>query len=75
MDDEVLPGDFGWMNTKSAAAYLGMNPRTLYRIIDEGDLPAYKFGRVIRLQRRHLDDYIERSRIQPGELGHLRGPD
>jgi excisionase family DNA binding protein len=29
---------------------LGVTLRTLYRLIDEGRLPAYKMGRVIRLR-------------------------
>jgi excisionase family DNA binding protein len=52
--------------------------RTLYRFIDEGQLPAYKMGRVIRLQAHEVDAFIERARIAPGTLEHLypdpRGP-
>jgi len=59
------------MGTKEAAAYLGVNLRTLYRFIDGGDLPAYKFGRVIRLRRDEIDAFIAKSRIQPGSLEHL----
>ena len=39
--------------------------------IDEGDLVAYKFGRVIRLQQPDLERFIEASRIEPGSLEHL----
>ena len=60
-----------WFGTADAAAYLGITPRTLYRFIDEGLLPAYRFGRVIRLQRGEVDAFIHRSRIQPGTLEHL----
>ncbi|MDA8035463.1 MAG: helix-turn-helix domain-containing protein [Actinomycetota bacterium] len=60
-----------WMSTKEAAAYLGINLRTLYRFIDEGDLPAYRFGRVIRLRQGELDTFIEHARILPGTLEHL----
>lgn len=63
--------DAEWMGTKEAAAYLGVNLRTLYRFIDGGDLPAYKFGRVIRLRRDEIDAFIAKSRIQPGSLEHL----
>lgn len=59
------------MSTAEAARYLGVNTRTLYRLIDEGDLPAYKLGRVIRLQERDVVDFVERSRIEPGTLEHL----
>lgn len=60
-----------WLSTKEAARRLGITPRTLYRLIDEGQLPAYKFGRVIRLQEREVDEFIAAARIQPGELEHL----
>jgi excisionase family DNA binding protein len=60
-----------WLSTKLAAAYLGIIPRTLYRLIDSGQLPAYRFGRVIRLQRHQIDAFIDTARIQPGSLQHL----
>lgn len=59
------------MSTGEAARRLGVTSRTVYRLIDEGQLPAYRFGRVIRLQRTHVDEFIDRSRIQPGTLEHL----
>ena len=64
-------GDIRWMSTQEAAARLGVTVRTLYRLIDEGQLPAYKLGRVIRLQAEEVDAFIEASRIQPGSLEHL----
>jgi len=60
-----------WMSTPAVAEYLGVNPRTVYRLIDEGELPAYKFGRVIRLQESDVVAFIERCRISPGSLEHL----
>ena len=60
-----------WISTPEACARLGVTLRTLYRFIDEGQLPAYKMGRVIRLQAHELDTFIERARIVPGTLEHL----
>lgn len=60
-----------WVGTTAAAAYLGVVPRTLYRMIDEDRIPAYKMGRVIRLKRSDLDAYLESHRVQPGSLEHL----
>lgn len=60
-----------WLSTKETARRLGITPRTLYRLIDEGQLPAYKFGRVIRLRADEVDGFIDAARITPGELGHL----
>jgi excisionase family DNA binding protein len=60
-----------WFGVPDASTYLGVTSRTLYRLIDEGKVPAYLFGRVIRLRRHELDAFIETARIQPGTLGHL----
>jgi excisionase family DNA binding protein len=60
-----------WLSTKEASERLGITLRSLYRFIDEGDLVAYKFGRVIRIQESDVDRFIEASRITPGSLEHL----
>jgi excisionase family DNA binding protein len=63
-----------WLSTKEAAARLGVTLRSLYRFIDDGDVAAYKFGRVIRLKEHDVDRYIESCRIEPGTLEHLHPP-
>ena len=63
--------DIKWLSTPAAAERLGITPRTLYRFIDEGQLPAYKFGRVIRLKQTDVDVYIETCRVEPGTMSHL----
>ncbi len=60
-----------WLSTKEASELLGVTLRSLYRFIDEGDLVAYKFGRVIRIQQTDVERFIEASRIAPGSLEHL----
>lgn len=60
-----------WLSTKEAARRLGITPRTLYRFIDAGDLPAYRMGRVIRLQQTDVEAFIEQCRVEPGTLEHL----
>lgn len=60
-----------WLGTQDAAAVLGITPRTLYRLINEGAVAAYKLGRVLRLKREDLDAYLESCRVRPGELDHL----
>jgi excisionase family DNA binding protein len=50
---------------------IGITPRTLYRFMNEGQLAGYRFGRVIRLKATDIDEFIESSRISPGELDHL----
>jgi excisionase family DNA binding protein len=67
----MADNEIQWMSTAEAARHLGLTTRTLYRLIDEGEIPAYKFGRVIRLQHADVDAFIASARIQPGSLEHL----
>jgi excisionase family DNA binding protein len=64
----VGTADIEWLNTAETAKRLGVTPRTLYRFIDDGQLPAYRFGRVIRLKESEVAEFIERCRIVPGSL-------
>jgi excisionase family DNA binding protein len=63
-----------WLSTKSASEFLSVNLRTLYRLIDEGELPAYRIGRVIRLKEAEVVAFVEAARIEPGALVHLYPP-
>ena len=68
---DVADEPIRWFSTAEAANRLGITPRTLYRFIDEGQLAAYRFGRVIRLKATDVDTFIETCRIEPGTLEHL----
>ncbi len=68
--DGSQPG-IEWLGTTEAARHLGITTRTLYRFIDEGELAAYRFGRVIRIQKGDVDCYIKKCRIEPGTISHL----
>ena len=39
-----------WLTTREAARHLAVPFREIYRLIDDGVLPAYKFGNDIRLK-------------------------
>lgn len=57
-----------WVGTREASERLGITLRTLYRLIDEGEMPAYKMGRVIRLKS---EDVMAYRADPPGDLRHL----
>jgi excisionase family DNA binding protein len=60
-----------WMGTPKASAYLGVSPRTLYRLIDTGQIPAYRMGHVMPVRPADLDAFLAATQIEPGTLGHL----
>ncbi len=47
-----------WLTTREAHRRLGIDVRSLYRLIDEGQLPAYKDGRDLRLAESDLEAYL-----------------
>ncbi|MDP6964461.1 MAG: helix-turn-helix domain-containing protein [Acidimicrobiales bacterium] len=73
MDEESTTSNLRvkWMSSNEAAERLGVTTATLYRFIDEGRLPAYRMGRVIRLKESELEDFERTCRIEPGSLSHL----
>lgn len=63
--------DIEWLNTEEAAKRLGITTRTLYRFMDQGRLPSYRFGRVFRLKLSDVELFVEDCRVEPGTLSHL----
>jgi excisionase family DNA binding protein len=64
-------GTVVWMSSKEAARYIGVALTTLYRLVDAGKLDAYQPARSLRFRLQDLDDYLERTKVKPGTLGHL----
>ena len=63
-----------WMSVQSAADELELTPRTIYRLINDGRLAAFRFGRVYRIRRSDLSEFLERAMVRPGDLDHLVEP-
>jgi excisionase family DNA binding protein len=61
----------GWLSTREAARQLGVTVRTLYRLVDGGELAAYRIGRVFRIKQSDLEAFLESARVKPGDLEHL----
>lgn len=47
-------------------AYLQVNLRTVYRLIDAGKLPAVRVGRQWRFRRKDIDAWLDSQRARPG---------
>ncbi len=46
-----------WLGARESSIRLEVPLRTLYRLIDEGQLPAYKMGRAIRLKKSDVEAF------------------
>ncbi len=51
-----------WMDTKQAAAYIGVSTKTLIRWRAEGEGPrVYRAGRLCRYRTETIDEWMERD--------------
>jgi len=63
--------NLSWMGCPEVADRLGVSLRTVYGMINRGELPAYHMGRVIRVKRADLQSFLLAQRLKPGDLDHL----
>ena len=49
------------LTTEEVLAYLNVTPRTIYRLIRTGELPAIRIGRQWRFRRSDLDAFLDRQ--------------
>ncbi len=53
------PEHEAFLTTEEVLAYLQVNLRTVYRLIDAGKLPAVRVGRQWRFRRRDIDAWLD----------------
>jgi excisionase family DNA binding protein len=49
-----------FLTTEEVLGYLRTTPRTIYRLIRTGELPAVRIGRQWRFRRTDLDAWVAR---------------
>ena len=50
------------MTVHDVARYLNVDPKTVYRMVNRGDLPGFKVGGSWRFQKEDLDAWIEQQK-------------
>ena len=48
-----------WLSVDEIAAYLGIKRDTVYRWISERNLPSHKIGRLWKLQKEEIDEWVK----------------
>jgi excisionase family DNA binding protein len=54
-----------WVTYEEAQRLVGLGRTTLWRLVSAGEIKAARVGRAVRLNRRSLDEYLERHATQP----------
>jgi len=62
------------LSMKQVTARLGISERTVYRLMEEGELTPFKMGKSWRFEQSDVDAYIERLRQESAvKRGRPRG--
>ena len=51
----------GFMDVSQVSRRLGVSASTIYRMIDEGALPAVRIRQTIKVPRCSVEEYLERQ--------------
>ena len=60
------------MNIRQAAQYLGVSPDTLYKYVNEQQIPAFKLGNRWRFKKSKLDQWMEDKSMEMELQGKKR---
>ena len=61
------------MNVAEVAAYLGLHPVTVYRLVKEGRIPSFRVAQNIRFFRNDIDAAIRADMtLLPRRRGKLK---
>jgi excisionase family DNA binding protein len=52
-----------FLSIKDVAKYLGVEYKTVYRLVRKGAIPATKVGGMYRIRREDVDTYLERQKV------------
>jgi len=55
---------------KQAGALLGVTERTVWTLVDDGGLPAVRFGRSVRIDPADLRAFIDRAKATAKGVDH-----
>lgn len=47
-----------WLSVEEIAAYLGVQPDTVYKWISRKSMPAHKVGRLLKFKALEVDDWV-----------------
>jgi excisionase family DNA binding protein len=71
----VIKMDKGVFSPEEVAAYLGIHPQTVYKLLRNGELPGRKIGQLWRITKSSLTRYLEGDFINPRQSSKVKVDD
>ena len=61
-----------WLSIEETAAQLGVNPDTIYTLIERKELPAHKMRRLWKFMALEVDDWVRAGKAGVGATDQKR---
>ncbi len=68
----MIPAASPWMTVAEAADYLRVTVAALRKRIERGQVPAHRWGRLLRLRRAELDRLLDSGQVSAVAEGEPR---
>lgn len=52
-----------YLKIEDISAYLNIKTKTLYAMVESGDIPHYRIGRLIRFKKEDVDLWMEAKKV------------
>ncbi len=52
------------LSIKEVTEILGISRATIYRMIDAGEIKAYKIGKGVRFKQEEIEEYVDSKQIK-----------
>ena len=63
--------DKEFLNINEVSEYLGLKKSTLYFYVENGDIPHYRIGRLIRFKKQEVNQWMEGNRKERIDLSKM----
>jgi excisionase family DNA binding protein len=48
-----------WINVKEAAIFLSIKEKTIYHLVNQGLVPHYRIGKMVRFNQNELENWMK----------------
>ena len=56
-----------WFTPDELVRWLGLGRTKTYEMLRSGEIPSYKSGRIRRIRRPDVEEWLEQNKFRPGE--------
>ncbi len=53
-----------WITVREAAVFLSIKEKTIYHLVNQGSMPHYRIGKMVRFNKNELENWMRSKRAE-----------